>query len=46
MNKKVQKKFEEVIVEYSDPAKSKKLFKKAESLYLMRSFKISNISPQ
>jgi len=34
------------MLQFEEPAKFKKLFKKAESLYLMRSFKIFSISSE
>lgn len=36
--------FVEIMQQFSDQSQSKKLYKKAEGLYLMRSFKITNVS--
>lgn len=36
--------FVETMQQFADQSKSRKLYKKAEGLYLMRSFKITNVS--
>lgn len=36
--------FLEIMEQFSDQVKARRLFKKAESLYLMRSYKITSIS--
>ena len=46
MFNKSKSQFAEVLEKFSDPSKAKKLHKKAESLYLMRSFKVNNVSSE